>query len=205
MALVVRPQPCEPIGGKDPMARRTASRASDQTNVRTKQRPNLASAASAAQRRLQLGIGDGWSAELAARPGGALLRIANRSGGAPLEIEISLTEAGPVVRARAAALDLESDTDLVARCARFRVEARDSVDIVAGGSVRAKGRSVDVEATLGSARVRANDDVQLLGENVLLNCDRNPPVPAWASRAPRPPEPTLPVATRSGDLALADD
>jgi hypothetical protein len=69
-------------------------------------------------------IGDGWSAELSPQPRGALLRVGRGAGERTLEIHIALTADGPVVRARAAALEIESDTDLVARCERFRVEAR---------------------------------------------------------------------------------
>ena len=147
-------------------------------------------------------IGDGWSAELSPRPQGALLRVGRGLGEQTLEISITLTADGPRVRARAAALEIESDTDLVARCERFRVEARQAVDIVSGGAVRAQGRRIDLEATHGSARIRANDDVQLLGENVLLNCDRPAPMPMWALPVPPIPGPSLPVQEASGDEAL---
>jgi hypothetical protein len=145
-------------------------------------------------------IGQGWNAAFVAQEGGAVLRVHRGAADPMLEIRIVLTPEGPVVRARAAALEIQSATDLVARCERFRVEASDSVDIVAGGALRAEGRCVDVEATHGTARVRANDDVQLLGENVLLNCDRNPPMPGWVAPVPEPPGPSLPAANVSGDL-----
>jgi hypothetical protein len=147
-------------------------------------------------------IGEGWSAELARQPRGALLRVGRGAGERTLEIEISLTADGPVVRARAAALEIDSDTDLVARCERFRVEARQSVDIVSEGTLRTQGRRVEVEATHGSARVVANDDVQLLGENVLLNCEPQPPMPQWAFPVPSLPEPSLPAEEASGDADL---
>jgi len=151
--------------------------------------------------RARVGMGDGWHAELAKRPRGAVLRVAHEAGGGTLEIEVSLTAAGPVVRARAAALEIESEGDLVARCDRFRVEARSAVDIVSAGAMRATGRHVDLQATHGSARVRANDDVQLLGEQVLLNCDRQPVLPRWVT-PPSVPAPTLAATCASGDRAL---
>jgi hypothetical protein len=147
-------------------------------------------------------IGDGWNAEFSPQPRGALLRVGRGAGERTLEIHISLTAEGPVIRAHAAALEIDSDTDLVARCERFRVEARESVDIVSAGTVRAQGRRVDVEATHGTARIRANDDVQLLGENVLLNCERQPPMPEWALPVPFVPGPSLPVEEVSGDAEL---
>lgn len=42
-----------------------------------------------------------------------------------------------------------------------------------------------LEARVGSVVARANDDVQLLGENVLLNCDRTAPVPDWVTAPAR--------------------
>lgn len=151
-------------------------------------------------------VGATWKAELSATPNGALLRVAQPGRGAALEISVVLTADGPVMRARAPALEIESETDLVARCGRFRVEARDSVEIVSGGTMHAEGRRMQLEATHGSVRVRANDDIQLLGENVLLNCDKEVhPMPAWALPAPVPPEPSVPVQQVSGDEALVLD
>jgi hypothetical protein len=134
---------------------------------------------------------------------GALLRVSGPNGGTSIEISITLTASGPVLRARAAALEIEADTDLVARCRRFRVEARESLELIAGGTLLAEGRRVTVEATHGSARVHANDDVQLLGENVLLNCERSPPMPPWVGLAPAMPRPALPVEDVSGDAKIA--
>ncbi|HEX2660033.1 MAG TPA: hypothetical protein VHU40_17235 [Polyangia bacterium] len=150
-------------------------------------------------------VGDGWNAALVRSAGGATLRVSRGEGERGLELTITITADGPVIKARAAALEIDSDTDLIARCGRFRVEARDSVDIVAGGTLHAEGRRVDVEATHGMVKLTANDDVQLLGENVLLNCEPTVPPPAWASAAPQKPAPSVPVAAASGDTELAAD
>jgi hypothetical protein len=147
-------------------------------------------------------LDDGWKARLSSRDGGAVVRVERGPDDRTLEIRIDLGADGPIVRVRAAALEVESTGDLVARCDRFRVEARKSVEIVSAGAVRAEGRTVDVQATHGGARIKANDDVQLLGENVLLNCDRSAPVPAWAVRAQLPPSPSVPVEHASGDAEL---
>jgi hypothetical protein len=142
---------------------------------------------------------DGWRAELVPISRGALLRIGHDRGGETLDITITITAEGPIVRARAAALEIESDGDLVARCERFRVEARESIEMVTPGSLLSRGRRVDVEATHGSLRMKANDNVQLLGENILLNCEPStPPMPGWALRSPEVPQPTVPVSTISG-------
>ncbi|HXI60662.1 MAG TPA: hypothetical protein VNO55_31590, partial [Polyangia bacterium] len=136
-----------------------------------------------------------------------LLRVGRGAGAgdAHLEIVISLTSDGPVLRARAAAMEIDADTDLIARCDRFRVEARESISLVSEGILQTQGRRVDIEATQGSVRVRANDHVQLLGENVLLNCEPQPPMPAWAvpGESPAPAMTTVAVADASGDVELA--
>lgn len=119
-----------------------------------------------------LPIGEGWSAALSRRVDGALLRIVRGGDARCLEIAISLTADGPVIRAQAAALEIQTEGDIVARCESFRVEARDSVELSSAGAIEARGRRVDVEATHGAARIRANDNVQLLGENVLLTAIR---------------------------------
>jgi hypothetical protein len=145
----------------------------------------------------------GWSAQLSRTPAGACLRVRQGDGPARLELTILLTADGPVLRAHASALEIESDNELVARCGTFRVEARESIELRAGETLRASGRRVDVEASHGSARVRANDDVQLLGENVLLNCDRAAPAwPDWVTTTPPSPEITVPPARVSGDIDL---
>ena len=76
------------------------------------------------------------------------------------------------------------------------------MELVAGGTLRAEGRRVDVEATHGMVKLTANDDVQLLGENVLLNCEPTVPAPAWSLPAPQKPQPSVPVAASSGDAEL---
>jgi hypothetical protein len=151
--------------------------------------------------RAPVALDDGWSAELRKLDGGAVLRVSRPSGGAALELEIHLTDAGPVVRARASAIEIESDGDLVARCDRFRVEARQSIDLVSSGTLRAEAREVAVRATHGSAVVEASDDVQLLGEQVLLNCERPAPLPPWVAIAPAP-ERTVARQDEAGDADL---
>jgi len=152
---------------------------------------------------VELPLDQEWTAGLTRVAEGVVVRV-GRSTEAPLEITIVLTAQGPVVRARAAALQVESAGELLAKCGRFRLEADESVDIVSGGSVSVQGRRFDAVATHGSARVKANDDVQLLGENVLLNCDRamSAPMPAWAQSTPPVPI-SLPAQSVSGDAALA--
>jgi hypothetical protein len=149
-----------------------------------------------------IALDGGWRAELREVAAGALLRVWRPSGGgSPLELEVRLTETGPVVRARVSALEIESEGDLVARCEAFRVEARQAIDLVSSGTLRAEGRQVAVRSTHGSALVEASDDVQLLGEQVLLNCDRPAPLPPWVPIAPSP-ERTIARKDEGGDADL---
>lgn len=130
-------------------------------------------------------------------------RLRVTAGGADrLVIDIVMGPDGPTLRVRAAAITLEADGDIAARCRSFSVEAREAVAIEAGGALTVRGASVSVEAVSGAARVRANDDVQLLGEQVLLNCDRQPPMPSWVQTVAAPA--LLPAAAASGDEALVD-
>ncbi len=141
----------------------------------------------------------------------ATVRVRAASGRVELEMEIVLTANGPVIRARAAGLELEASGRIEARCAEFVVDAAERVEIRSGGHLlqQAAGEAtmeadaVDVHARSRGVRVRANDDVQLLGEHVLLNCDPSPQVPAWVPLAtPQPRVATLPAEVASGDPAL---
>jgi hypothetical protein len=69
-------------------------------------------------------------------------------------LEVVLTPAGPLLRFRAAQVQLECAGDLKLRCGSFHVEATE----------------IDIEASRGDVNVRANDDVNLNGERVRLNC-----------------------------------
>jgi hypothetical protein len=139
-------------------------------------------------------MGLGWSAALEQRPRGAALRIQHPEQGV-MTVEITITARGPVIRTTAAALEIEAADEIVARCERFTVEARETVSL--------RGRSVEVEATGGDVRLRANDDVQVLGEQVLLNCEREEPLPSWLPQAPVPQiEVTVPRQDAGGDQGL---
>ena len=149
-------------------------------------------------------LGLGWVAALEPRDRGALLRLHNPQRGT-VDVEILLTADGPVIRAAAAALEITAATEIAARCDRFSVEARESFSVRAAriehdasGSVRASGAEVALTARSGGVAIRANDDVALSGEQILLNCDRDPPLPGWVPQ-PRPEETTVPATDRHGD------
>ena len=159
-------------------------------------------------------LGLGWSARLEPQPRGATLRLVHPEQGS-FAVEIAITARGPVIRATSvSALELEAATEIHATCDRFTVDAREAVTLRAGqitneasGTFRAEGRAVEVDATAGDVRIHANDDVQVLGEQVLLNCERDPPMPTWLSglTADGAPPSGLPRQDAAGDASLFDD
>ncbi|HVT09341.1 MAG TPA: hypothetical protein VHO67_17900 [Polyangia bacterium] len=152
-------------------------------------------------------LGLGWVASLQPRERGVVFRLSNPQQYA-VDVEIVLTADGPVVRAAAAALEITSASEIVARCDRFTVDAQQSfsvraaeIDQEARGAVRTTGAEVAVTARSGDVAIRANDDVSVNGEQVLLNCDRDQPVPSWVLPPP-PPATTLPARLQDGDVDL---
>jgi len=152
----------------------------------------------------KVSIGLGWVAALEPRERGALLRLECARGGT-VNVEIVLTAEGPVIRASVGALEITAESDVRVSCGRFLVEARESFAVSAGeishdarGALRATASEVALTARSGCVAIRANDDVSVHGEQVLLNCDRDPPIPAWL---PLPPvvETTLPAVFQHGD------
>ncbi|SRR5579884_3856482 len=175
------------------------------------QTPRGEEATSAPNMNIPLGLG--WAAALEPRDRGALLRLHNPQRGT-VDVEIVLTADGPVIRAAAAALEISAATEIAARCDHFSVEARESFSVRAAriehdasGSVRASGAEVELTARSGGVAIRANDDVAVSGEQILLNCDRDVPTPVWVAQPP-PENTSLPATDRHGDpevLRLLDE
>jgi hypothetical protein len=114
-----------------------------------------------------------------------------RAPGGEVLVTIRLTEDGPVVSLSAPKIEIASASELALRCDRLRVEAADASFDVRGDLVERVGGSVDrraqgtstqtahsmaLEAQTGGIRVAANDDVDVQGERVRLNCEE-PPMP----------------------------
>lgn len=140
----------------------------------------------------------------------ARLRVRDPSG-AELEIQIRFEPAGPSVCVRAHSLALEASEHIAVRCETFAVEARQKLELrsegelisQAGANARIEARHVEITAEPGSVRLKANDDVQLLGENVLLNCERPRPMPEWVGERIRV-DLTLPPEGQAGDRELIE-
>lgn len=111
------------------------------------------------------------------------LRIADQHGA--IELVIELSETGPIVRARAAALHVETSGALSLACERFELRAREGIRMSSDGDLTAsvagdldcrasrhahwEGQSVRVRASRGEAQIEATDDVRIDGERILLN------------------------------------
>lgn len=126
----------------------------------------------------------GHVVEIASTDDTTLVRMRSAGATEGLDIEIAWSPQGPVARVRAARVDLQTTEDLHISCKRFAVEASHEIALQAKGDFTASGAAVAVEARTGRVVARANDDVQLLGEQILLNCDRTPELPDWVQQAP---------------------
>ena len=123
----------------------------------------------------------------------ATLRVRGE-GDRELEIEIRFDPQGPVLRVNAPRLELQSAGDVSVNCQTFRVNASQRIDLrsagdltqTAGRNARLDAQRVDVEAAPGAIRLKANDEIQALGEMILLNCEHprtDTPMPGWTQGA----------------------
>lgn len=107
-------------------------------------------------------------------------------------LTIHLTDAGPVVRLDGAMLEVRASKRLSLECDEFQLRAAGGANIDIGGDLRERvggtahrttlgdtfveAQHVRLEARPGGIELRANDDVRVTGERVLLNSD-DPPMP----------------------------
>ena len=112
-----------------------------------------------------------------------LLEIRNPDG--QVELEVVLTDKGPVLRFNTASLQLDT-RNLQVNCDTFQVNAEKEIvqqskgdfrrtvkgdsQIESGGSYSARAFETDIRSSRGDVRIRANDNVRLNGERVKLNC-----------------------------------
>ena len=93
-------------------------------------------------------------------------------------VSIHVTEHGPVLRFEGAALTLQTAGELAIEAEQLRLHGRAGVALTAGGDVvigtpgdlHTRARIQHITADRGNVNVRANDDVKLNGERVLVNC-----------------------------------
>lgn len=133
----------------------------------------------------RLSLASGRVVEAREEPGGRdRLTIKNPSG--EVELEIRMTERGPLLRFRSADLELEATRDVKVRCNDFEVHAEGSItqeakkdlrqrihghaDVKVRGRMTLAAREARLQGKRGNVQIEANDDVELLGERIKLNC-----------------------------------
>ena len=107
-----------------------------------------------------------------------LLEIRSATGELELAIEVGPT--GPRLRVRAVDIELCAEKTLTMRCETLEVTARGAASIAAGALLALAGDDVRVQAETGEVAIRANDDVDVRGERIRLNCDDPPMAATWA-------------------------
>ncbi len=114
-----------------------------------------------------------------------VLRI--RSEGGACVLTIHLTDAGPVVRVEAASLEVSAAKRLSFDCEELHLRASGSATIDVGGDLHERvggsamrtAQHMRMDAQPGGIELRANDDVKVTGERVLLNSDDQPMPLTW--------------------------
>ncbi len=113
-------------------------------------------------------------------------RLTIRSATGEVELQIYMTEKGPLLRFRAADLELEATRDVKVHCEEFHVKAEKHIIQESGGDLRQRiggqadvkvrgrmtlaAREARLQAKRGNVQIEANDDVEVLGERIKLNC-----------------------------------
>jgi hypothetical protein len=106
---------------------------------------------------------------------GSVIRLLDVHGGVPLRVELG--PEGPVLLLGtgltiAVAGELTLDAQRVAIHGRDGIHLRSEGDTIieSEGDLFTRAREQHVEARLGDVRVKANDDVKVIGERIRLNC-----------------------------------
>ncbi|APR88181.1 hypothetical protein A7982_13530 [Minicystis rosea] len=116
----------------------------------------------------RIALPSGRAIEAVAGPDGERVRVRGRGG--EVEIEVILTERGPVLKMRAVDLELSAAGAVRVDCDRFHVRAASGIVQETGGELALGGRAATITAERGDVAIEANDDVRLRGERVKLNC-----------------------------------
>jgi hypothetical protein len=96
------------------------------------------------------------------------LRLIGPAGAQSLEIVV--TPQGPVLRL-GSGLRLELAGQLSVDAERVALHGRSGLTLTSGGEVTIEAAThLNAKADLGEVRVKANDDLRLDGERILMNC-----------------------------------
>lgn len=106
------------------------------------------------------------------------------SGEGNVAVTLRVSQDGVSIDLQTASLALRTTGDLTLDAGRLNLRGRDGIDITTDGALALTAQEQSLRATLGNVDVRANDDVTLDGERVLLNCPEGttPPPPRLRRR-----------------------
>lgn len=98
-----------------------------------------------------------------------------------LTLSLLMTPEGPVLRIAGVGVKVDVEGDLSFSADQVKLTGRERVDIVSGGEFHLdvagrafqNARSHEMISELGDIRLKANDDVRLEGERVMVNCEAN--------------------------------
>lgn len=99
------------------------------------------------------------------------------AGSGQIVFSVHVTESGPVLRFdRGLAIEARGTLELAGR--RVAIRGEDGVSIESGadaaievaGDLTSNARIQNIRARLGNVNLKANDDVKVVGERILLNC-----------------------------------
>ncbi len=121
-------------------------------------------------------IGNTHWLEISTTDAGHELRITNARG--EIGVAITVQDDGIVLRLDHADLAIRSSGGLAISAEHLCLEGRSGMHLSSGGDMtveaagdlRSEARVQTVRARLGDVKVKANDDVKLNGERILLNC-----------------------------------
>jgi hypothetical protein len=102
----------------------------------------------------------GRSVRVKVGPGGEELEVRSPQG--EVEVQILLTDTGPVVRLRGARLEVESPDVVAVNCRRLEVRAAEDVHLHSDDQVTITGREL---------RMRTEGDIRADGAVIRLNCE----------------------------------
>lgn len=98
-----------------------------------------------------------------------------------LTLSLLMTPEGPVLRLAGVGLRIDVEGNLSFAADQVKFTGRERVEIASGGDFRVdavgrsyqNARSHEMTSDLGDIRLKANDDVLLNGERVMVNCDKH--------------------------------
>jgi len=123
-----------------------------------------------------LALSHGQVLAVEADPAGSILRLSGADG--QLTLSIRITPAGPVLHFGGAGLAIQAEGDLAVSARRLVLHGQEGVTVASGGDLtlhadrdlHSKARIQNITADLGNVNLKANDDIRLNGERVMVNC-----------------------------------